>query len=114
GDDRDGERQREFAEHAADQAGHEQQRNEHRDPRQRQRDDRGADLARDAKSMSLKPSCLAPRRAAANGDSPSSMWRTMFSIITMASSTTKPVPMVSATSDGGCGARSQTHTTHSE
>ena len=44
-DDGDGQRQRELAEHAADEAGHEQQRDEHGDQRQRQRDDREADLA---------------------------------------------------------------------
>ena len=49
--------------------------------------------------ITVKPISLAPRSAAFNGGSPSSMWRTMFSIITMASSTTKPVPMVSAISD---------------
>ena len=49
--------------------------------------------------MTVKPISLAPRNAAFSGGSPFSMWRTMFSIITMASSTTKPVPMVSAISD---------------
>ena len=49
--------------------------------------------------ITVKPISLAPRSAACNGRSPSSMWRTMFSIMTMASSTTKPVPMVSAISD---------------
>ena len=49
--------------------------------------------------MTVKPISLAPLRAASSGLSPSSMWRTMFSIITMASSTTKPVPMVSAIND---------------
>ena len=49
--------------------------------------------------ITVKPISLAPRSAARNGLSPFSMWRTMFSIITMASSTTKPVPMVSAISD---------------
>ena len=45
GHHRDGEREREFAEHAADQAGHEQQRDEHRDQRQRQRYHGEADFA---------------------------------------------------------------------
>jgi hypothetical protein len=49
--------------------------------------------------MTVKPISLAPASAATNGGSPSSMWRTMFSIITMASSITKPVPIVSAISD---------------
>ena len=53
----------------------------------RERDHREADLAR-----------AAQRRLEA-AFSPSSMWRTMFSIMTMASSTTKPVPIVSAISD---------------
>ena len=44
----------------------------------------------------VKPICFAPLSAAAIGFSPPSMWRTMFSIITMASSTTKPVEIVSA------------------
>jgi hypothetical protein len=43
-DDGDGERQCELAEHAADKAGHEQQRNEHGDQRQRQRDHGEADF----------------------------------------------------------------------
>ena len=44
----------------------------------------------------VKPISRAPFRAARSGGSPSSICRTTFSIITMASSTTKPVPMVSA------------------
>ena len=44
----------------------------------------------------VNPICRAPFRAASNGASPASMNRTMFSIITMASSTTKPVEIVSA------------------
>ncbi len=47
----------------------------------------------------VKPISRAPLSAAWKADSPFSMWRTMFSIITIASSTTKPVPMVSAISD---------------
>ena len=49
--------------------------------------------------MTVKPISSAPRSAASKASSPSSMWRTMFSIITMASSMTKPVPIVSAISD---------------
>ena len=49
--------------------------------------------------ITVKPISLAPRSEASIADSPFSMWRTMFSIITMASSTTKPVPIVSAISD---------------
>jgi hypothetical protein len=44
----------------------------------------------------VKPICFAPLSAASNGESPCSMKRAMFSIITMASSTTNPVEMVSA------------------
>ena len=44
----------------------------------------------------VKPICFAPLSAASRGLSPSSMYRAMFSIITMASSTTKPVEMVRA------------------
>ena len=47
----------------------------------------------------VKPISRAPRRAASRGGSPSSMLRTTFSIITMASSITKPVPIVSAIRD---------------
>ena len=46
--------------------------------------------------MMVKPICSAPFSAAASGGSPASMWRVMFSIITIASSTTKPVAIVSA------------------
>src|SRR5271170_366285 len=48
--------------------------------------------------MIVKPICSAPFNAASSGLSPCSIYRTMFSIITMASSTTKPVEMVSAIS----------------
>ncbi len=48
--------------------------------------------------MIVKPICLEPFSAACSGGSPASIWREMFSIITMASSTTKPVAMVSAIS----------------
>ncbi len=47
----------------------------------------------------VKPICRAPLSAASTAVSPASMWRTMFSIMTMASSTTKPTAMVSAISD---------------
>ncbi len=47
----------------------------------------------------VKPICSAPLSAASNGLSPASMKRAMFSIITIASSTTKPVAIVSAISD---------------
>ena len=46
----------------------------------------------------VKPICFDPFSAALNGGSPSSMWRAMFSIMTIASSTTKPVEIVSAIS----------------
>ncbi len=47
----------------------------------------------------VKPICSAPFSAASIGASPCSTYREMFSIMTMASSTTKPVEMVSAISD---------------
>ena len=47
----------------------------------------------------MKPICLEPLSAASSGGSPASMYRAMFSIITIASSTTKPVEIVSAISD---------------
>ncbi len=47
----------------------------------------------------VKPISWAPFSAAAKGSMPSSRWRVMFSMTTMASSTTKPVEMVSAISD---------------
>src|SRR5450432_2857239 len=47
----------------------------------------------------VNPICFAPFSAASNGGSPASMKRTMFSIMTIASSTTKPVEIVSAMSD---------------
>ncbi len=47
----------------------------------------------------VKPISLDPRNAASRGASPCSMWRTMFSSMTMASSTTKPRDRVSAISD---------------
>jgi hypothetical protein len=47
----------------------------------------------------VKPTSCAPCREASMGGTPSSMRRVMFSITTMASSTTNPVEMVSAISD---------------
>ena len=47
----------------------------------------------------VKPISRAPASAASIGDSPASRWRAMFSSTTIASSTTKPVAMVSAISD---------------
>ena len=49
--------------------------------------------------MMVKPISAEPFSAASNGSSPSSIWRVMFSSITMASSTTKPTAMVKAISD---------------
>ncbi|MNQ04813.1 hypothetical protein D3C85_175370 [compost metagenome] len=46
----------------------------------------------------VKPICFAPLSAASSGVAPSSRWRAMFSSMTMASSTTKPVAMVRAIS----------------
>ena len=61
--------------------------------------------------ITVKPISLAPLSAACIGLSPFSMWRTMFSIMTMASSTTKPVPMVSAISDRLSSEKPQNHIT---
>ena len=47
----------------------------------------------------VKPTSRAPRSAASNGRSPRSRCRVMFSITTIASSTTNPVEMVSAIID---------------
>ncbi len=47
----------------------------------------------------VKPICLAPSSAASRRPMPRSMPRMMFSVTTMASSTTNPVEMVSAISD---------------
>ena len=47
----------------------------------------------------VKPISFEPLKAASSGFSPCSMWRTMFSSMTMASSTTKPTESVSAKSD---------------
>ena len=46
----------------------------------------------------VKPICSEPFKAAFNGDSPRSRYLEIFSITTMASSTTKPVAMVRAMS----------------
>ena len=43
----------------------------------------------------VKPTSRAPLRAASNGAAPPSTWRAMFSITTIASSTTNPTAMVS-------------------
>src|SRR5262245_59553468 len=48
--------------------------------------------------MMVKPISRAPFSAASNGRMPPSTWRTMFSSMTMASSTTKPTDSVSARS----------------
>ena len=47
----------------------------------------------------VKPISSAPLSAACIGFMPLSMWRVMFSITTIASSTTNPVAMVSAISE---------------
>ena len=47
----------------------------------------------------VKPTSLEPLKAASIGFSPASMWRTMFSSMTIASSTTKPTASVSASSE---------------
>jgi len=47
----------------------------------------------------VKPICFAPFSAATSGGSPFSTKRVTFSVTTMASSTTKPVEMVSAMSE---------------
>src|SRR5215469_6795668 len=49
--------------------------------------------------MMVNPISLAPRYAASMAVSPDSMWRTMFSNMTMASSTTNPTDRVRAMSD---------------
>ena len=82
--DHDGDR--ELVQQAADDAAHEEHRNEHGDQREGHGENREADL-RDA------------LMAASRRVSPISMWRTMFSSMTMASSTTKPTESVSAMSD---------------
>ena len=59
--------------------------------------------------MTVKPICRAPSNAACSGGLPCSMWRTMFSIITIASSTTKPTEMVSAISEKLSSAKPSNH-----
>jgi hypothetical protein len=86
-DDRRRERNGELAEQTADDAAHQQQRNKHRHERDADGENGEADLLR---------TLSAPRQAAS---CPLSRWREMFSITTMASSTTKPVEMVRAISD---------------
>jgi hypothetical protein len=49
--------------------------------------------------MIVKPISFEPRNAASSGFSPFSMWRTMFSSMTMASSTTNPTESVRAISE---------------
>ncbi len=49
--------------------------------------------------MIVKPISRDPLSAASRGPSPCSMWRTMFSSITIASSTTKPMERMSAIID---------------
>ncbi len=49
--------------------------------------------------MIVKPTSAAPSIAARMGGLPISMWRTMFSSMTIASSTTKPTASVSAIND---------------
>ena len=61
--------------------------------------------------ITVKPISRAPFSAACSGLSPFSMWRTMFSIMTMASSTTKPVPIVSAISERLSSEKPQNHMT---
>ena len=62
--------------------------------------------------ITVKPISLrALERRLHRGSSPFSMWRTMFSIMTMASSTTKPVPIVSAISDRLSRLKPQNHMT---
>ena len=61
--------------------------------------------------MTVKPISRAPFSAACIGVSPFSMWRTMFSIMTMASSTTKPVPMVRAIRERLSSEKSANHIT---
>ncbi|MCY1411840.1 hypothetical protein D9M71_272350 [compost metagenome] len=55
-------------------------------------------ISEKVREIRVKPICFAPLSAALSGVSPSSRWRAMFSSMTMASSTTKPVAMVRAIS----------------
>ena len=47
----------------------------------------------------VKPTSPAPFKAACRGEVPCSIWREVFSRTTIASSTTKPVAIVSAISE---------------
>ena len=62
---------------------------------------RGMNTAMSERLMvkTVNPISSAPRSAASMGFMPFSRWRVMFSITTMASSTTNPVEMVSAISE---------------
>ncbi len=84
--DGDAERDGELAEEAADEPPHEEQRDEDGDERDRERDDGEADLRG---PLQRRVERLLPLLDVA----------AMFSIMTMASSTTKPVEIVSAISD---------------
>ena len=53
-------------------------------------------MSETVKDRMVKAICSEPLSAACSGESPSSMYRAMFSIITIASSTTNPVAIVSA------------------
>jgi hypothetical protein len=53
-------------------------------------------MSENVMEMMVKPISRAPLSAASNGRIPPSMWRTMFSSMTMASSTTKPTESVNA------------------
>src|SRR5262249_19594212 len=68
-------------------------------------------ISENVSEITVKPISLAPRNAAWNGGSPFSMWRTMFSIMTMESSTTNPGPIVSAISDRLSSENPQNHMT---
>ncbi len=76
-------RYRKLAEQPAHDAAHQQDRDEDRDQRGAHRHDSEADL-------------LEPSIAAWKGDFPLSRWREMFSMTTIASSTTNPVEIVRA------------------
>src|SRR5262244_632256 len=84
-DDGDRDRHRELAKDPADHAAHQQHRNEHGDQRK-------------VIEIMVKPISRAPLSAASNGRIPPSTWRTMFSSMTIASSTTNPTDSVSASS----------------
>ncbi|MNV89885.1 hypothetical protein D3C71_1842170 [compost metagenome] len=50
-------------------------------------------------ASTVRPTSRMLRRAAGSGRMPCCRWRAVFSTTTMASSTTKPVAMISAISD---------------